>query len=62
MNETGESTLEVCRIGAILLGFITLCDIWDGRARETGGNWSMLEGSVLGGGCGEVWPLVDGEA
>jgi len=62
MNKTGESTLEVGRIGEILIRFITLGNVWDGRTREAGGDWSVLEGSVLGGGCCEIWPLVDWEA
>ena len=62
MNETGESPLEVCRIGTVLFRFVTLSDVWDGRTREAGGDWGVLEGSILGGGCGEIWPLVDGEA
>ena len=62
MNETGKGTLEVGCIGTVLFRLITLCDIWDGRTREASHDWSMLEGCVLGSGCGEVWPLVDGEA
>ena len=61
MNETGESTSEVGCIGAILLRLVTFGDIWDGRTREASGDWSVLEGGVLGGGCGEIRPLVDWE-
>ena len=62
MNKTSEGTLEVGCIWAIFLRFVTLSDIWDGRTRETGAEWSVLEGSVLGGGRGEIWRLVDWEA
>ena len=61
MNETSEGTLEVCCIWAIFFRFITLSDIWDGRTRETGAEWSVLKGCVLGGGSGEIYPLVDWE-
>ena len=62
MDKTSESTLEVSCVGGILLlRFITLGDIWDGRTREAGGNWGVLKRGVLRSGCGEIWPLVDGE-
>ena len=63
VDETGESTFKVGGIEAILFGFVAfLGDVWDGGTRETCGDWRMLEGSVLGGGRGEIWPLVDWEA
>ena len=63
VDETGESTFETgCTEPAVLFRFITLGDVWDGRTREPGGDWGVLEGSVLGGGCGEIWPGVDWEA
>jgi len=54
VNETSKGTLEVGCIWAIFFRFITLSDIWDGRTRETGAEWSVLEGRVLGGGGGEI--------
>ena len=62
VDETSEGTLKVGCIWAIFFRLVTLGDIWDGRTREAGAERSVLEGGVLGGGGGEIWPLVDWEA
>ena len=47
---------EHCVVGGagVLCGLVVFRDVGDGGAGEACGDGSMCEGSVLGGGCGEV--------